>query len=103
ALGLRDRVDPLEVQLGVDGVGADLAGMDLPPDLAEAVVVLPPAQRTGPMARGKGGGLVQEEQLGEATGLHHRAALPAAELEPAGNPAAAVVAPPDSLLGIVQA
>ena len=44
---------------------------------AEAVVVLPPAERTRPVPGGEGGRLVEEEELGEAPGLQERAAQPA--------------------------
>ena len=48
------------------------------------------------------GRLVEEEELGEPSRLHQRRAVPAAELEPAGDPALAVVAPPDAPALVVQ-
>ena len=53
-------VEPLRVEADVDRVGARLAD-----DREEAVVVLPPAERAGPVAGGEGGRLVEEEELGE--------------------------------------
>ena len=47
--------------------------------------------------------LVEEEELGELSRLHERLAVPAAELEPAGDPALAVVAPPDAPVLVVEA
>ena len=49
------------------------------------------------------GRLVEEEELRELAGLEQRPALPAAELEPAGDPALPVVAPPDLALRVVEA
>ena len=57
------------------------------PQLVEADVVLAPALRARPVAGGERGRLVEEEQLGELPRLHQRRAVPAAELEPAGDPA----------------
>ena len=47
--------------------------------------------------------LVEEEELGEASGLQQRAALPAAELEPARDPAPSVVAAADPPGVVVEA
>ena len=99
----RHGVDALTVQLRVDRVRADLTGMDRAPDLAEAVVVGAPAERTRAMTGGEGGRLVEEEELGEAARLEQRPALPAAELELAGDPAPAVVAPADAAALVVEA
>lgn len=55
------------------------------------------------MPGGERGRLVEEEQLGEAAGLEERASLPAAELEPARDPALAVVAPADATGRVVEA
>ena len=44
------------------------------------------------MPCGDGGRVVEKEQLREAAGLQQQPALPATELEPAGNPTPAVVA-----------
>ena len=93
----------LGVQLGVDCVGPGLPGMQLTPDLAEAYVVLAPAERAGAVPRGKCGGLVEEEQLREAARLHQRPAMPPPEPQPAGDPALAVVGAADAALRVVQA
>ena len=91
------------MKLRVDRVGAHLAGVHLAPDLAEAHIVLATAQRAGAMAGGERGRLIEKEQLGEAPGLHERAAVPVAEAEPAGDPASAVVVAPDASLAVVEA
>jgi hypothetical protein len=91
------------VQLDIDRVGSDLAGMEAPPERDEAVVVLAVAERTGAMPGGERGRLVEEEQLGEAAGLHELIAVPAAELQPAGDPALAVVPPADVPVRVVKA
>ena len=49
------------------------------------------------------GGFVEEEELRELAGLEQRPALPPAELEPAGDPALPVVAPPNPARIVVQA
>jgi ketosteroid isomerase-like protein len=66
-------------------------------------LVLVPAERAGAMAGGERRRLVQEEQLGEAAGLKQGPPLPATELEPAGDPALAVVASADATGLIVKA
>jgi hypothetical protein len=79
-------VHALIVETRVDRVGADLAGMQLVPDLAEPHVVLAPTQGARTVTRGERGGLVQEEQLGEPAGLEQRRAMPSSEAEPATDP-----------------
>jgi len=103
ALGARGGRDALAVQLGVDRVGPDLAGVQLVPEGDQAVVVPAPAQRARPVPGGHRGGLVEEEQLGEAARLQQRRAVPAAEAQPAGDPAPAGVAAADVPGGVVQA
>ena len=103
SLAARGRVDALRVELGVDGVGAGLVRMDRAPDLHEPHVVLSPAEGARAMAGGERGRLVQEEQLREPAGLHHRRPVPPAERQPAGDPALAVEPPPDDAGIVVQA
>src|SRR6185312_1076686 len=103
AVGARLGVDALAVQAQIDRVGACLAVVQTGPDRAEAVVVLAPAERARAVAGGERRGLVDEEELGELARLHHRAALPALELEPAGDPAAHRPAAADVARGVVQA
>jgi hypothetical protein len=52
---------------------------------------------------GERGRLVQEEELRELARLHEPRAVPAAELEPARDPALAVVAPTDPPPVVVEA
>jgi hypothetical protein len=87
SLGARAGLGALGVELCVDCVGSELPGVKLAPDRGEAGVVFAAAERTGAMAGGECSRLVEEEQLGEASGLQQRPALPATELEPAGDPA----------------
>src|SRR5439155_15208037 len=75
----RAGIDALRVELRVDRVCADLAGMELAPDRREPVVVLAAAERAGPMSGRQGGRLVEEEELGEAARLQERLAVPALE------------------------
>jgi hypothetical protein len=103
AMPPRSRVDPLALQLRVDRVGSVLIGMLLDPDLDEVVVVLPPAKSARTMPGGEGGRLVQKEELGEAARLQQRVTPPAAEPEPAGDPAFAVVPAPDASGFVVEA
>jgi hypothetical protein len=91
------------MQLRIDRVGSHLAGMELPPECAKSHVVLPPAERTRTMTGGERGHFIEEEELREASGLEKTLSLPAAKLEPAGDPALAVVAPADSARVVVQA
>jgi hypothetical protein len=95
--------DALEMEVGVDRVGAAGTRVYLAPDCDEAVVVLPSAERAGTMSRCESGGLVEKEELGELARLKQRPALPAAELEPAGDPALAAVTPPDAPGSVVEA
>ena len=95
--------EPLAVELRVDRVGAALPRMEISPDCPQAVVVLPAAERARPVPGRHGGRLVEEEELGELPRLEERPSQPAAELEPAGDPAPAVVASPDPAGAVVQA
>ena len=88
--------DTLGVELRVDRVGSDLARVELAPESAEAVVVLAAAKSAGAVAGREGGRLVEEEELREAAGLQERLAMPALELEAAGDPALAGVAAADA-------
>src|SRR5262245_17522873 len=72
-------------------------------ELAEAHVVLPAAQGARPVARRERGRLVEEEELRELARLEQRLAVPAAELEPARDPAPRRPAPADPPLVVVQA
>jgi hypothetical protein len=102
-LSARPWVDPLAVELRVDRVRSDLARVQLAPDPGEAVEVLAAAEGARAVAGREGSCLVEEEELGKAAGLEEWPALPAAELELAGNPALAVVAPADATGRIVEA
>ena len=97
------RVEPLLVQLQVDGVGSGLPRMPAPPELAEADVVLPAAQRTRPVPGREGRRLVEEEELGEPARLQERRTPPTPELQPAGDPAAHGEAASDPALVVVEA
>ena len=55
------------------------------------------------MAGREGSCFVEEEELGVAARPQERCAMPAAELEPAGNPALAVVAAKTAPVCVVQA
>ena len=96
-------VDPFEVELLVHGVGTALRRVQPGPDLYEAVVVGSAAERAGPVPGGERSRLVEEEQLGEAAGLHQRRAVPAPELEPARDPPSHAEPAPDAPLVVVQA
>ena len=102
-LSARRRLDALGMKLRVDRVRADLAGMKLAPELREAAVVLAAAERARAVPPSEGRRFVEEEELREASGLQQRAALSAAELEPAGDPALAVVASADPPGLVVEA
>ena len=102
SLSARVRVDPLRVELGVDGVRAGLIRMDRAPDRHEPYVVIAPAERAGAMAGGERGRFVQEEQLGEPARLHQRRPVPPSERQPAGDPARAVESPSDDAGLVVQ-
>ena len=103
ALRPRLGIDALGVESCVHRVRADLAGMELAPDVREADVVLTAAERARAVPRGERRRLVEEEELGEAAGLEEGGAPPAAELEPACDPALAVVSPPYPASLVVQA
>src|SRR5262249_19199039 len=68
----------------------------------ETVVVGAAALGAGAVAGREGRRLVEEEELRVAPGLEQRAAVPAAELEPAGDPALAGVAAANPTGGVVQ-
>src|SRR6476469_3005231 len=69
----------------------------------EARVVGTAAERARAVAGAEGGRLVEEEELGELPRLQQRPAVPALELEPAGDPAARRLTPSDPAPSIVQA
>jgi acetyl esterase len=96
-------VDTLDVELRIDRVRADRSRMDLPPRGAEAPVVLIAAKRARTMTRGEGRCLVEEEELREPPRLEQRGAVPATELEPAGDPPPARVPPSDPARIVVKA
>ena len=96
-------IDPLALQLSVKRVCANLARMELAPDRAQRVVVRAATERAGAMSGGKGSGLVEEEQLGEPTGLAQRRTAPTAEAQPAGDPPSAGEPPPNPAVAVVQA
>jgi hypothetical protein len=60
----------------------------------EAPVVIVPTLGARPVPGGEGGRLVQKEETG-VTARRHRLAPTSPELEPARDPAAAIVGPPD--------
>ena len=97
------RVDALRVELRVDRVGAALVRMQLEPEGGEAVVVGAPAERARAMPGRERRRLVEKEELREAPGLHQSLAVPAAELEPARDPALPVEAAPDPPRSVVEA
>jgi hypothetical protein len=96
-------VDTLAMKVRVDRVRSRLIRVERAPDRAEPLVVLAPAQRARAMPGREGGGFVEEEELRELARLKQRPAFPASELEPAGDPALSVVAPPDTARLVVQA
>jgi hypothetical protein len=77
------RIDAFTVQLRIDRIGSDLAGMELAPDCQEAVVVSATAESAWAMSGRERSRLVEEEQFREAARLLERCAVPPAELEPA--------------------
>ena len=91
------------MQLLVDRLGALLIGVELDPDLLEAVVVLTPAQCARTVAGGERGRLVEEEQLREPARLHQRRTVPVAEPKPAGDPQLAVVVAADLAAVVMEA
>src|SRR2546430_17409757 len=97
------QIDSLGVELGVDRVRSPLPGMKLVPDREQPEVVLAPAERARPMSGRERGHLVEEEQARVAAGRHQRLPAPTTELQPARDPALAVVAPADSPGLVVQA
>jgi hypothetical protein len=55
------------------------------------------------VAGGEGRHLVEKEELGEAAWLQQRMSVPAAKLEPAGDPAFAGVPAPNPATGVMEA
>ena len=82
------RADPLGMQrhvhLGRPGRCGPAARLG--PQRRKALGIAAAALEAGAMAGGQRRRLVEEEQLGVAVGLHHRLAVPALELEHAGDP-----------------
>ncbi len=103
ALPERAGIDSLTVELPVDGVRTRLLRMAPSPELPEANVVLAAAESARPVTRRECRCLVEEEELGEASGLQQRRTAPAAELEPAGDPAATCESPSNAALLVVEA
>jgi hypothetical protein len=91
------------VELCVDRVGSDLAGVKLAPECDEAVVVLAAAEGARSMPCGQCRRFVEEEELGEAARSHERSAPPPAKSEPACDPALTVVATTDAAVLVVEA
>src|SRR5829696_158179 len=91
------------MELRVDRVGPDRAGMDLAPELPEPDVVLTATQCARPVPGRERRRVVKEEQLGELPRLHQLLAMPAAELEPARDPAPRRPPPADPSLLVMQA
>src|SRR5207342_70607 len=80
-----------------------LPRMEVAPDDPQAVVVLAAAERARTVPGRHRRRLVEEEELGELAGLEEGPPQPAPELEPAGDPPPAVVAPPNAAGAVVQA
>src|SRR5262245_58114421 len=99
----RARADPLDVELGVDRVRALLVAVELTPEIAEAPVVRTAAERARTVSRRERSRLAEDEQPGEAAGLQERRAAPAAELEPARDPALHREAAANHAVVVVQA
>src|SRR5579871_5568629 len=103
AQAARAWIDALLVQRRVHLVGRRRSRVARGPEPAEGLVVLPAAKGTGTVPGGECRRLVEEEELGELPRLHERLAAPALELEPAGDPPLAVVAPANPPVGVVEA
>ena len=99
----RRRHEALAVELGVDRVGANLLRVEPLPDRKQAHVVVTAAFGAWAMTGRERRHLVEEEELGVAARLQKRVASPPAELEPAGDPPLAAVAPAKHSLLVVQA
>jgi hypothetical protein len=97
------RVETLAVELCVDRVRSGLARVERAPHPREVLVVRTAAERAGPVAGGERRCLVQEEELGEATGLEERVAPPAPEREAARDPALSAVAASQVAAPVVEA
>src|SRR5580698_5832260 len=67
------------------------------PGGTKAIGILAPAVETRPMPRGKGGGLIEKEQLGPALPLHHLAPA-ATEFQNASEPGVGRPALPEQRL-----
>jgi hypothetical protein len=102
SLDARLAIEAFLMETSVDGVRASVGGVESPPDLREANVVLSSTQRARPMARGERRGFVQEEQLREPPGLHQRRPMPASEPEPARDPPLDGVSTTDPPFVVVQ-
>jgi hypothetical protein len=103
SLGASGGIKALGVQQCVDLVGRRPAAAGTGADVEEAVVVGPAAQRAGAVAGGERRPLVEDEELGEPARLQEALPFPPAELEPAGDPAQAIVVAADAAAGVVQA
>src|SRR5262245_55475462 len=102
SLRVRDGIEALGVQPLVDRVRVRRTRVQVAPDLDESPVILATTERARAVARRERRRLVQEEQLGEASGLHQRLAVPAPEFEAAGDPSAHGVTAPDQAALVVQ-
>ena len=103
SLHARLGVVALPMQLCVDRIGSDLPRMDVAPQLAEPLVVGTATQGARTVTGSERRRLVEEEELREATRLQQRGSVPAAELEPARDPASDGEAPADPTLVVVEA
>jgi len=97
ALPSRLRVDSFAVELRVDVVGVQSV-----PQRAETFVVVATALGARAVPGRERRRLVEEEKLGVPARLHQRRAAPVSKLQPAGDPAPAVVSPPDAAALVVQ-
>lgn len=94
---------PQPVQMAVKVGGARCVGQARQvPRRAQAQIVGPPAFGAGPVAGGKGHGLVQKEQFGIASGLHQVAPAPP-ERGQAAYPQSSPPLPDDAALLVMQA
>jgi hypothetical protein len=76
--------------------------MDRGPGIDERLVVLVPAQSARPVPGRERRGLVQEEELGEATRLHQSTAMPPSEGQLARDPPLAAVRTSDASVHVVH-
>ena len=91
------------MELIIDRVRTDPAGVQVAPDREQTVIVRAPTLGAGTVPRRERRRLVEEEQLRVAAGLQQRASPPAAELEPARDPALHRERPANATVGVVQA